>query len=129
MSWVCPKENCPDKTSLKNGDKCPTCGAEAKEFGFFDLKFLLDIKDTGPEKVYVAPKEVLQNTTGTEGLGTPGMDVSGHDESVQFTPLSAVDQANLLNAVFEQNKVLIQQSKLIYELLRKITPPPSTGSA
>lgn len=133
-AWVCPKEECPNKNSLKKGDKCPACGAEAKEFGFFDLKLLLEVKDKLRENFSREPKgknEILAFFTGGDEVFRSPVKKELHkipqqngypdQETTSLENMPTVEPAtiNLLKSIFEQNKIIIQQNELIYKLLKK----------
>ena len=116
----CPKEECPNKNSLKKGDKCPACGAEAKEFGFFDLKLLLEVKDKLREN-FSRSDEVLRSPVKKELHKIPQQNGYPEQETTSLEKMPTVKPAtiNLLKSIFEQNKIIIQQNELIYKLLEK----------
>lgn len=104
-AWCCPKEKCPNNSSLNKGDKCPTCGLKAKEFGFFELKLLIEAKNRSQES-HKEPKGE------NEILAIFG------DDGKELPSIKKVTN-NLLKAIFDQNKIIIQQNKAIYKLLKK----------
>ena len=124
---MCPKEDCPDKTSLKEGDTCPTCGAEAKNFGFFDLKLHLEVKNN--LQGHRPPEAQQQSGVGlpfgrTEGGRPPGAPELQTSASVAKgrsleNNLTEPASLNLLKEIFEQNKTIIQQNEHIVKLLTK----------
>lgn len=105
-AWCCPKEKCPNISSLNEGDKCPTCGLKAKEFGFFELKLLNEAKKNKSQESPNEPKgeNKILAIFGDEGKELPSMKKVTN---------------NLLKTIFEQNKIIIQQNKVIQKLLKK----------
>jgi hypothetical protein len=91
---------------LNRGGKCPICGAEAEEFGFFDLKLLLEVKDNLDNDRQMPNGEEKPNFKGEDALEKDSQ--------------SYKETKDLIKAIFEQNKTIIQQNELIYnELLKK----------
>ena len=124
-AWVCPKEECTNKKQMKKGDECPRCGAEVKEFGFFALKLLLEVKDKTREKFSSGFNE---NPTffprEDEGFRPPSENkfsqVSHQTDSLENTSV----MQKLLKSIFEQNKTIIKQNKQIVKLLKKNNGSP-----
>jgi hypothetical protein len=90
---------------LNKGDKCPTCGIKAKEFGFFEIKLLLEAKNRSEG----SGKEPKGENNILEIFGDDGKELPSKKKVTN----------NLLKAIFEQNKKIIRQNKVTHKLLKK----------
>lgn len=91
---------------MNRGEKCPICDTEVEEFGFFDLKLLLEVKDNLDKDRQLPNGEDKPNFRG--------------EDTLEKDSPSDIETKDLIKAIFEQNKTIIQQNELIYsELLKK----------
>ena len=109
--WACPDEKCPQRNSLQKGTKCPICGTDALELGFFDLKLLLE------EKVRLHETNAPPKGEDFFGREEPAPVRTKTPERCTQDCQSDHETISLLKTIVKQNQAIIKQNERICTLV------------
>ncbi len=139
MVFLCPKTECPNDETLKNGEKCPLCGALAENFGqvgtgnlfvakaeYKTEKDLIQHKNALDAKVLISSQMTDEDIINkiTEDMENLVMHEAGTAWMRLGTLLSGSSTDAMIGAGFkaliDQNKIIIRQNELLLRNLKRI---------
>jgi len=139
-TWLCPNENCNYKKGLKENQKCPQCGTDAKEYGIREMYNLFNQKDK-PKLEAKLEAEMEKKALFTDELTDEDikrdvrqdmMNLAMHEVGTGWDRLATIFSgsaterlmAQMLKAIVDQNKIIIRQNELNRRLLQKLAEKP-----
>lgn len=132
--YMCPNRDCTNDDKLKEGDKCPECGTEAKPFGFKDLAALRTDKkkrvrtaeqiEKGSAKMLI--RDEMTNEEIKKLIQEDMLNLANHEAGTGWMRLGTLISMNSTDqmlgagfkALIDQNKIIIRQNELLLRALQ-----------
>ena len=131
----CPNRDCVYDKPIKEGEKCPECGTDAKPFGIREVG---DLKTAKKNRAKIAEKlgkgsvQLLVTDEMTEEeikkrMQEDMMNLAMHEAGTGWMRLGTLLSGNStdqilgagLKALIDQNKIIIRQNELLLRALQK----------
>lgn len=138
--YHCPNRDCANREKLKDGEKCPECGTDAKPLGFKESLDLLKSKrqrEKVAEKIENGSVQLLITDEMTEDeikkrIQEDMLNLASHEAGTGWMRLGTLLSGNStdqilgagLKAIIDQNKIIIRQNELMLRALQKTTITP-----
>lgn len=139
MVLTCPKIDCPNDETLKDGDKCPLCGTLAEDFGkvalgnlyvakseFQDEQKLIGHKLSFDTQILISPQ--MTDKEIEDKIFEDMHNLAMHEAGTAWMRLGTLLTLNSTEAIIgaclkgliDQNKIIIRQNELLLRTLKKI---------